>query len=399
LILGCLISTYCVGQSGCTDIQATNYDAGAMENDGSCIYPVTNLALGELYILSEANPNLGENSAIEYKLDGSLYILNDGGNPPVIMQLEASTGQLLKTIDVTNATNVDWEELAESDTHLFVGDFGNNSTGSRTDLKIYIISKALLNDEDYQQVEAEVINYTYPEQGTPVDTPLDTTPWDCEAMFWSEGKLHLFIKNWEDYSTAHYELPDTAGTYEAELMSSFDCEGLITAADIQDGKVILLGYTAIGVNFMWFLWDYDDDFFDGNKRRMELGFALTNGQTEGISFSENLSGYVSSERFIFEDIINVPPKLFDFDVSDFVTAVREIKQDEIRFHPNPSKGLISQNLPYGTVLTVYDTSGVELDQLVVNSSIVDIEHLGVGVFVMRYLYEGSIHSVQVVVNE
>ena len=50
-------------------------------------------------------------------------------------------GTILRTISIANASNIDWEDLAENDTHLFIADIGNNN-GNRQDLKIYTILKS-----------------------------------------------------------------------------------------------------------------------------------------------------------------------------------------------------------------------------------------------------------------
>ena len=45
-------TTLVEAQNGCTDPQALNYDVAANQNDGSCIYPVTNYSLTNLAILN-----------------------------------------------------------------------------------------------------------------------------------------------------------------------------------------------------------------------------------------------------------------------------------------------------------------------------------------------------------
>ena len=46
----------------------------------------------------------------------------------------------VRTIKIDNAKNDDWEELAEDDEFIYIGDFGNNN-GKRKNLCIYIIRK------------------------------------------------------------------------------------------------------------------------------------------------------------------------------------------------------------------------------------------------------------------
>ena len=83
---------------------------------------------------------------------------------------------------------------------------------------------------------------------------------------------------------------------------------------------MLLGYKNNGANFytsfIWMLWDYNaNDFFSGNKRRIEIGTMLSLGQTEGIALKGNASGFVSSEEI--SSVITIPPKLLKFDFSEY----------------------------------------------------------------------------------
>jgi hypothetical protein len=46
-----------------------------------------------------------------------------------------------KKIKLNGVKNNDWEELTQDKTHFYLGDFGNNASGNRTDLTIYKIAK------------------------------------------------------------------------------------------------------------------------------------------------------------------------------------------------------------------------------------------------------------------
>ena len=73
---------------------------------------------------------------------------------------------------------------------------------------------------------------------------------------------------------------------------------MVTAADIaDDGTVVLIGYTPQKL-FLWICRDYEgNQFFTGKNRRIRIGSFLFKGQIEGICFSENGKGYISSEHF------------------------------------------------------------------------------------------------------
>lgn len=311
----CLISNISLeGQTGCTDPQAINFEAMAVDNDGSCLYSSTQFQMEQRATLPNA---LEESSGLAY-LNGQLWTHNDGGNPDEIYRIDSLTGEILQTVLVGGLENEDWEDMAQSDTHLFVGDFGNNA-GNRMDLKIGKIDR---NDLGNLIVSAEIINFSYSDQ-TDFEELLNANDYDCESFFYYQDTLHLFTKNWVDQQTRHYTMPATPGTHVAQLRETFDVEGLVTGAAIDEetGTISLIGYTPSGINFMWLLYDYQPNhYFSGNIRKIMLGTGLTNSQTEGIIFTENGSGFVSSENF------NVlPPRLLRFDTrqwtGDIVTSL------------------------------------------------------------------------------
>lgn len=277
-------------QLGCTDQLANNYDASAMVNDGSCEYSTTNYSLNEIAILPT---QIIETSGLAF-FDNQLWTQNDAGNEDKIYQIDTTDGTILNTVIIANSNNEDWEDLAEDDTHLYIGDFGNND-GDRMDLKVYKVLKSQLASGI---ATAEVIEFSFSDQ---IDfTPSNnSTDYDCEAFFYHNDSLHLFSKNWVDQQTRHYVMPSEPGIYIAQLRESMDVQGLITGADISaDGVVALIGYNFSGVNIVWFCFDYQGtDFFSGNKRKISLGLALDNSQTEAITFREGGYGYVSSEQF------------------------------------------------------------------------------------------------------
>lgn len=316
-------------QEGCTDPQAQNYNATATANNGSCTYALTSNDLSNTKQLPSA---LNENSGLCYT-NNSLYTFNDGGNAAVFYKINETDGSILQTITVTNATNTDWEAITADDTYFYIGDFGNNENGNRTNLKVYRILKASIGTSTHITVVADVINFTYEDQviQNPVTTGANATKFDCEAFIVINNVLHLFTKDWIDSRTRHYTLPALPGSYTATAVEEFAVDGLITDASISVNNVIILtGYTTNLSNvFMWMLYDYSgSNFFSGNKRRFELGktvdlFNRSNdkGQIEGITFTSPTTGYISSEqinRTVSGMPIVVPPNLYNFSVAGFV---------------------------------------------------------------------------------
>lgn len=340
-------------QSGCTDPLALNYDTEATENDGSCIYETTNYVP---QLLTNLTGSLNEASGLAL-IDGALWIHNDGGNATEIYVLDSLSGQIERTLDLLNSDNEDWEDLAQSETHLFVGDFGNNS-GNRTDLRIYKIAQ---NELSQDFAFSEFINFSYEDQ-TVFEDNHNNHNFDCEAFFYHNDSLHLFTKNWIDNTCKYYVLPATTGTHTAQLRSTFNTNGLITGADISpDGTVALVGYTQGGGTFMWLLYDYKTgDYFSGNKRRINLGSAVNTSQLEAVIFEKDGYGYIGAEEFSI-----LPPKLMAFDIQEWTNPVSIFSVPELPFSvklfPNPIDKYL--NLEFGKAvtgeldLTIYNNLG------------------------------------------
>lgn len=327
------------GQDGCTDVQAINFDAAAVENDGSCLYEATQYQMEQRATLPAT---LEEASGVAY-LDGNLWTHNDGGNTNEIYRIDTLTGEVLQTVLVGALENEDWEDMAQSDTHLFVGDFGNNP-GNRMDLRIGQIDRSDLGN---LIVSAQMINFSYSDQ-TDFTERFNDNDYDCEAFFFYQDSLHLFTKNWVDEKTRHYTLPATPGTHVAQLRETFDSEGLITGAaiDEENGTISLLGYTPSGVNFMWLLYDYaPHQFFSGNIRKVNLGTGLTNSQTEGIIFTENGQGFVVSENFNF-----LPQRLLHFTTRQWIGDITTDVSNPVV--PEETLNLKVYPLPFGDQLTL-----------------------------------------------
>lgn len=182
------------GQFGCTDPQATNYNAFAISNDGSCTYATTSMSLTNPRNLPDM---VKETSGLAYT-DGKLWTLNDSGNEAAIYRISETNGSILQTVTITNATNVDWEDIAADANYLYIGDFGNNTHGNRDDLKIYRINKHTIGNGPAVNVTADIIDFSYSDQD-PLNLPpseSNNTEFDCEAFFVKDNLLHLFTKDW-----------------------------------------------------------------------------------------------------------------------------------------------------------------------------------------------------------
>lgn len=359
-IVGLLFCSYGLKAQvyGCRDIQATNYNPSATINDGSCVYPVTNVPIDTSMDLAAI---VKESSALQKDPSTStqFWTINDGSNSPQLFLLD-TWGNVIRKVWVKNQVNTDWEALAQSNTHLFIGDFGNNN-GNRKNLKVLKILWSAIHSTD--TVSADTIGFYYPEQTDFTSSP-DNTAFDAEAFFYSNDSLYLFTKNWKTLQSSQYVLPSTKGYYPAKLRSTYAVDGLISDAtyDTASKVAMLLGYKDIGLGiytcFSYLLFDYqNDDFFSGNKRRVELGGPSTLGQTEGISFVNDFNVAISGEAIKKAAWgIDWPARLSKFSVKPYLVHYLSLPQYSIHslqnnFWPNPvqdqlfinSKG---ENIPF-----------------------------------------------------
>jgi hypothetical protein len=318
---------------GCKDPYANNYNPSATVNDGSCTYNATSYT--PPVRADSISKTLIESSGLQWA-GNSLWSFNDGGGAAAIYRIDTLTDALLQTVNLEGASNVDWEDIAFDGTNFYVGDFGNNATGARKDLKIYKFPLSAIPDYitnptvTIPATQIKVINFIYSDQPLPiVDSPANRTRYDCEAMIVDGGKIHLFTKNWVDTTSTHYVIADTAaGTYTALPLETLATKYLVTGADKVPGQnvVALLGYVnyGFGNHFMHLLSDYTAGlYFNGNKRRIDLPDASVMGQAEGITFRNATYGYISNEYFTRGSapfIVTVKQKLRSFNTNNFVPS-------------------------------------------------------------------------------
>jgi len=258
--------------------------------------------------LAELPKTLSESSGIVV-IDGRYFTHNDSGGEVALYEIDTN-GTIVRTIPLTNATNIDWEDLAQDREALYIGDIGNND-GSRRDLKIYKIDKeALLKEES---VEAEVISFGYEDQQD-FSSRTYATAFDAEALFATEERLMIMTKNWRDKTLRLYALPKTPGNYKAELITEKKIDFLITSADYDSASDLLAvtgysGITAAGRTVALF-----ERFSEQKLDRMEditpsslpVGFK----QIEAVTFDENGDLLITSEQFDYPPLPKAPAAIF-----------------------------------------------------------------------------------------
>jgi hypothetical protein len=249
--------------------------------------PITTCYMTQISVLPA---ELNENSGMIW-YDGLIWTINDSGSEPFIYVVD-TTGQIIRIIRLAGAENTDWEEIAQDDSFVYIGDVGNNE-GKRTDLRIYKISK---NDLTDTVVAPEVIQYAYADQ-TDFTPEAYNTPYDCEALISNGDSLFLFTKNWTGNYTRIYGLPAVKGTYQAFPGGHMKVDGQLTASfySARDHRLYLLGYNDY-IPFLWICEDfYPGQSYDGFRQHYIFPEKIGT-QTEGIAITDKGDILVSCEK-------------------------------------------------------------------------------------------------------
>lgn len=243
--------------------------------------------------ISSLPSKLAENSGIII-YDNLFWTLNDSGGKNIIYAFNFK-GEIEKEIEVKDATNRDWEDIAQDKKHIYIGDFGNNS-GMRDDQVIYKIDKKDINKKKTQKVKSKKIKFQYANQ-TNFKLQRQRSPFDCEAITFYNDSLYIFTKDWSDRTSTVYKVPKKKGEYKIDPIKNFNVDALITGADISpdERRLALVGYKDY-TPILWIFSDYEsNNFFEGNRIHLEMD-TIHDAQTEGICFLGNDSLIISCEQ-------------------------------------------------------------------------------------------------------
>lgn len=300
---------------GCTDPLAENYNPLATVNDGSCRYPA---AMAEPLRTWPLPASMDETSGLIIWND-KIWTHNDDHDIN-LYSFDTTDVNAYTAWPLTGTVNFDWEEISQDDTYIYVGDFGNNYTGNRTDLHILRIDKSSLLAGNPQ---IDSISFSYSLQTDFSSTGSNNTDFDCEAMIVSGDSIFLFTKEWVSQNTSIYSIPKEPGEYVAQFRGRYEVDGLITGSTwLEDKRLIVLsGYSLLLQPFFILLYDYyDNDFLSGNIRRIEMDLPFH--QVEGITTVDGLHYFVSNE-FISHSIVTIPQKLHFFNLSEYLEGYLE----------------------------------------------------------------------------
>ncbi|CAZ98111.1 T9SS type A sorting domain-containing protein [Zobellia galactanivorans] len=274
--------------------------------------------------VGEMPDGLSESSGLLFFND-RLITHNDSGNLPELYEIDTLSLTISRTVTIGNVSNHDWEDIAQDETFIYIGDFGNNN-GTRENLAIYRIAKS-----DYltsNTLMAEKIEFSYEDQTSFENN--GNSDWDAEALFVMEDQLVVLTKQWNTQGTVAYAVPIEPGSYKAKRLDGYAVDGLVTGADYDpvSGQLYLVGYSP---SLSPFLYKIDGasktNIFEGPVERLKVDVNMA--QIESIAQVDAETYFLSSERFERADLgFLLKSKLYAFSTDPVDTEEEEEPVEE-----------------------------------------------------------------------
>jgi hypothetical protein len=208
---------------------------------------ITEGAIGEVSGLSRS------------RFQGILWFHEDSGNGPWLYATTPA-GNLRASIEVTDAVNRDWEDMARSMGRVWLGDIGDNAR-IRPEIQVYWFPEP--SSLDTATVRARTLTLQYPDN-----------PHNAEAMVVDgrHGRLFVFEKQRSDSESRVYaadlEGVRAGDTVDLELVARVPIEN-ITAADVGPDGVIVKNNSG-GVLFTWSTRSVARTLRDGRRCSVQL---------------------------------------------------------------------------------------------------------------------------------
>jgi hypothetical protein len=257
---------------------------------------------------------------------GVFWVHNDSGNAPHLFPINLEgravippfvaddyTEDVWPGLPVVNAWNVDWEDIALADGHIYIADMGNNGN-ARRDLGVYVIAEP--NPLGVELTRAlRFIPVVYPDQR---GHPGEHWHFDCEAMFAADGKLYFLTKHRQRGQISGFEAGTKLYRLDTQrqgvnnpltLIGSRQDIWIPTAADISpDGnRLAVLTYRA--------LWIFErptqgDNWLTGKPAKLNLDRAQM-GINEAVTWRDERTLVIANEgrKVFLVDARRVPPLL------------------------------------------------------------------------------------------
>jgi len=342
---------------GCTDPAALNYSATALYNDGSCVYSNVQITPDTSIVL---NDTLDETSGL-IMWNGMLWTHVDDTDTR-LFGLDSSNGNIIARDSLLNVTNVDMEDIAQDSVYIYVGDFGNNLNGNRTNLCIYRFRKDSLQTG---KAKADTIAFAYADQTDFTPQGANNTDFDCEAFIVTDDSIFLFTKEWISFGTTIYSMAKDTGYHLAHPQAHYNVQGLVTGATYLPAlnMIGLVGYSPLIQPWIMLLYDYNGTFFfTGNKRKLNI--AIGTSQTEAIATTDGGIFYITNERRMLSSLV-FPQKLHILDLRPYTdsflhTNIASDAQSDsaCTVFPNPAETVITIQTTRVDDFIIYNSQGV-----------------------------------------
>jgi len=325
--------------------------------------------------------------------NGKLITHNDSGGSANLYEIDTISGTITRTINITNANNIDWEDITQDDTYIYIGDFGNNN-GNRQDLKIYRILKSDFTSAT--SITSEIITFSYEDQVDFTTNPYNHD-FDAEAFSVYNNELIIFSKNWATSEVKAYSIPNTIGNHSAKNIGSYNSEGLITGAayNPEDNSFLLCGYNKDGNTFLIYIKNIDiQQPFNGVIERTDITSSVgLASQTEGIAHISGKQYFLSREnvnRNINGTQIVLPQHLFRFDNGSFIALhIEEFNAVNLKIFPNPSQDVLYINGINIKKLSVTDVKGKTILEQKNSSNQIRIKELTTGIYFLKIVSKNN----------
>lgn len=283
----------------------------------------------------------------------TLISMNDHNNS--YMYFLDTIGNLVDSVD-THIDYKDLEEISQDSLYIYLGDFGNNSNGNRQDLKIYKILKTSLHGT----LAIDSICFSYSNQTDYSNQGMNNTDFDCEAMIVKDSMIYLFTKQWLSQNTSLYRLENTSGNHVAQLISTYNINGLVTGATFlkEINKIVLIGYSKTIIPFYVSLLGFgnDDDFLNHTVDKQNMGMYMFH-QMEAITHSDMTTFYITNEKLTHNGV-TVTQQLHKIYLPMYSSLNSEYEdKDNVVICPIPAKNHIDIKSKNMKSITIYNTMG------------------------------------------
>jgi hypothetical protein len=231
----------------------------------------------------------------------SIWTINDSGNEPELIELNATTGSVQRIVRVADASNVDWEAITalnvvDGQRYIYVGDTGGNVPPPRKDFFVYRMREpevANLPDGTKERIHSQRVKIQYP----------DFQNHDCEAMVVvpAHETIYFLTKSKQGGGGQLFKVDDPRwGKSDiAELVGSIDLSTLEKGAKVTD-----MAFNADGTELSILTYKgcysyklnqpYDIESIEGSHPFRVIAQHLK--QAEGVCYGDDGALYLSSEK-------------------------------------------------------------------------------------------------------